>query len=343
MSTIPLLQARPEGLYCEAGDFYIDPWRPVERAIISHGHSDHARWGHKQYLCSPTSAPILRVRLGDDVPVTPVEFGETIDLNGVRVSLHPAGHILGSAQVRVEKDGEVWVFSGDYKTEPDPTAEPFEPLRCHTFITETTFGLPIYRWRPEREIFDAINHWWRANQTAGLASLLLGYSLGKAQRLLAGVDAGIGPILIHGSLTQLNYCYTSAGVRLPETKQPPQVEKGFDFSQALIVAPPSVQGTPWLRRFGPLSDAFASGWMAIRGTRRRRSIDRGFPLSDHVDWPSMLTAIEQTGAERVLTTHGYADIVARYLREHGLDSSALATEFESDMSGEMEEAVESLP
>ena len=346
MARIPLLQPRPEGLYCEAGDFYVDPWRPVDRAVISHGHSDHARPGHKQYLCSPTSAPILRVRLGDDIPVTPIEFGRTIDLNGVKVSLHPAGHILGSAQVRIEHQGEVWVFSGDYKTEPDATAEPFEPLRCHTFITETTFGLPIYRWRPEREIFEEINRWWRANQASGYASRLLGYSLGKAQRLLAGVDAGIGPIIIHGSLTRLNYCYTSAGIKLPEVRQAPQVEKGFDFSKALIVAPPSVQGTPWLRRFGAVSDAFASGWMAIRGTRRRRSVDRGFALSDHVDWPSLMSAIEQTGAERVLTTHGYADITARYLRERGLDANPLVTEFESEIEtgdDEGEESIEEVP
>jgi putative mRNA 3-end processing factor len=330
MARVPLLQVRAEGLYCEAGGFYVDPWKPVERAIVSHGHSDHARWGHREYLCSPTSAPILRARLGDDISITPLEFGKRISMNGVTVSLHPAGHILGSAQVRIESEGEVWVFSGDYKTEPDATAEPFEPVLCNTFVTETTFGLPIYRWKPEREIFDDIDAWWRTNQSAGKASLLLGYSLGKAQRLLAGVDASIGPIFIHGSLTRINACYRLAGCKLPEMLQAPQVERGYDFSRSLIVAPPSVQGTPWLRRFGALSDAFASGWMAVRGTRRRRSVDRGFALSDHVDWPSMLQAVELTGAERVLTTHGFADATSRFLREQGLDSSPLATQFESE-------------
>ncbi len=315
----------------------MDPWRPVDRAIVTHGHSDHARWGHRDYLCSPTSAPILRVRLGPDISIQTVDFNCPMKLNDVTVSLHPAGHILGSAQVRIERNGEVWVFSGDYKIEADQTTEAFEAVCCHTFITETTFGLPIYRWSPQNQIFADINAWWRANQAEGKASLLLGYSLGKAQRLLAGVDAEIGPIFIHGSVQRLNDCYRDAGIYLPETRLPAQQDKAFDFAGSLIVAPPSALGTSWIRKFGSLSSGFASGWMRVRGARRRRNVDRGFALSDHVDWPSLLAAVAATGAERVLTTHGFADATARYFRERGLDAQPLVTEFQDELQLEEEE------
>lgn len=323
----PVLQLRPEGLYCEAGDFYVDPWRPVERAIVTHGHSDHASWGHRHYFCSTPSAPILRVRLGEEINLEAMDFGQSQTFGNAKVSLHPAGHILGSAQVRIEVNGEVWVVSGDYKTEADPTTEPFEPVRCHTFITETTFGLPIYRWTPQVQIFDEVNAWWAENQIKGKASLLMAYSLGKAQRILAGVDASIGPILIHGALTRLTQVYRDQGIALPETRNAMEFGKGFDFAKCLILAPPSVQGTPWLRRFGDISPAFASGWMTIRGARRRRAVDRGFVLSDHVDWPSLMASIEATGCERVWTTHGYAAPVARHLTEKGLDARPIETRF----------------
>jgi putative mRNA 3-end processing factor len=241
--------------------------------------------------------------------------------------LHPAGHILGSAQVRIEHSGEIWVVSGDYKTEADRTAEPFELVKCHTFITETTFGLPIYRWNPEAEVFIDVNAWWAANQQAGKASLIMGYSLGKAQRILSGLDCDLGPIFVHGSIFRINQAYALGGVQLPPTLYPSSVDAKFDFSKSIIVAPPSVQGTPWTRRFGALSTAFASGWMMVRGARRRKAADRGFVLSDHVDWPSLVATVEATGAERVLTTHGYADEVARYFREKGLESDALETQF----------------
>lgn len=325
MARPPLLQLRPEGLYCEAGDFFLDPWRPVERAVISHGHSDHARWGHKTYLCASTCAPILRARLGQDLNLQTLEYGEKVQLNGVTLSLHPAGHLLGSAQIRVEHGGEVWVFTGDYKLEHDATAEPFERVRCHTFITETTFGLPIYRWQPQQIVMEQINAWWQENAAAGRPSLLMAYALGKAQRLLAGVEASIGPIVAHGAVRSMNACYAASGIRLPVTCTPIECE---DPSRALVIAPPSVLGTPWLKRFPDFSSAFASGWMAVRGRRRQRGVDRGFVLSDHVDWPGLLQAVRDTGAERVLTTHGYADTAARYFRENGWDASDLHTPFE---------------
>jgi putative mRNA 3-end processing factor len=251
----------------------------------------------------------------------------------VRLSLHPAGHVLGSAQVRIEQGGEVWVASGDYfvsgAEDSNTTCEPFEPVRCHCFITESTFGLPIYRWLPQREVFGDINGWWRANADAGRASLLMGYSFGKAQRILAGVDAGIGPIVVHGAVEPLNRAYREAGVALPPTHNANELDKAA-LSKALIVAPPSVQGSAWTKRFGDYSDAFASGWMQLRGARRRRAVDRGFVLSDHADWPGLQRAIAATGAQRVIVTHGYEAIMVRWLEEQGLQAGAFETEYDDE-------------
>lgn len=326
-----LLRATDRGLYCEAGDFHVDPWLPVERAVITHAHGDHARWGCNRYLASREGERVLRTRLGADARIRSVDFGEVVEVGGVRVSLHPAGHILGSAQVRVEHRGEVWVVSGDYKTEPDPTCTPFEPVRCHTFVTESTFGLPVYRWAPQAEVFAEIRAWWRANREEGRASILFGYALGKAQRLLAGLrEAPEGPIYTHGAVERLNADYRESGIALPPTTYAGAVPRGTDWAGALVVAPPSALGSPWMRRFGAASTAFASGWMRIRGARRRRAVDRGFALSDHVDWPSLLAAVEATGAERVWVTHGYREPVVRWLREHGLEAEAVASRWEGE-------------
>jgi putative mRNA 3-end processing factor len=326
-----LIELTERGFHCAAGDFYIDPWQPVARAVITHAHSDHARWGSRAYLTARAGEGVLRTRLGPHAAIQALEYGEAIEINGVRVSLHPAGHILGSAQVRVEHGGEVWAASGDYKTAgDDATCAPFEPVRCHAFITEATFALPIYRWRPQAEIFGEINAWWRANQAAGRASLLFGYALGKAQRLLAGLDPSIGPIFAHGAVERLNRDYRAAGVPLPPTQHPADVGRGYDWGRALIVAPPSSHQSPWSRRFGPSSSAFASGWMQTRAARRRRGVDRGFALSDHADWPGLLGAIAASGAERVWVTHGYTAVLARWLGEHGYDARAIDTRFEGE-------------
>jgi len=329
------------GLHCAAGGFYVDPWLPVDAAVITHAHGDHARWGSRRYLGSREGERVLRTRLGAGASLRSVEFGEAVDIGGVRVSLHPAGHILGSAQVRVEHRGEVWVVSGDYKTEPDPTCTAFEPVRCHTFVTESTFGLPIYRWAPQAESFAAIDAWWRANQAAERASIVYAYALGKAQRVLAGVDAGIGPIFEHGAVARLSADYRATGIALPPTEYAGAPPRGYDWSRALIVAPPSAHGTPWMRRFGAVSTAFASGWMRVRGQRRRRSVDRGFVVSDHVDWPALLAAIEATGAERVWVTHGYREPVVRWLRGRGIEAKAVASRWEGeDDSADVEIAPE---
>lgn len=325
-----VLTLTASGLYCPAGDFYIDPWRPIERAVITHAHSDHARWGMERYLCATPGLEVLRTRMGDEAKIDTVEYGEEISINGVKVTLIPAGHILGSSQIRIEDQGQVWVVSGDYKTESDPTCTRFEPLKCHTFITESTFGLPIYRWDSEEVIFGQVNKWWRDNQAAGKTSLIFAYTLGKAQRILAGVDPEIGPIFTHGAVQRMNEGYRWAGVKLPATTLATQQPKGFDWSRALLVAPPTANGTPWLRRFGDIATGFASGWMQIRGTRRRRAIDRGFVLSDHADWPSLLATVKATGAERVWVTHGYSNILARYLGEQGLRAEVVPTRFKGE-------------
>lgn len=333
MAADDLVIARPEGLYCPPGDFYIDPWRAVDRAVITHAHADHARRGHAHYLAAAAGEGVLRARLGD-IELQTLAYGETIVHHGVRLSLHPAGHVLGSAQVRLELEGRVWVASGDYHVNGagghNPTCAPFEPVPCHCFITESTFGLPIYRWRPEAELMAEVNAWWRANAQAGRASLLMGYSFGKAQRLLAGVDASIGPVFVHGAVEPLNQAYRAAGVALPPTRLLGGADDGAtraELRQALVVAPPSAQGGTWQKRLGEHSDAFASGWMQLRGTRRRRGLDRGFVVSDHADWPGLMQAIAATGCERVIVTHGYEAVMVRHLQELGLQAGSFRTEY----------------
>ncbi|MDX1529984.1 MAG: ligase-associated DNA damage response exonuclease [Rhodothermales bacterium] len=334
----PLLERTDRGLYCAAGGFYVDPWEPVDRAVITHAHADHMRRGCRHYLAAEPARLVMRARLYDDAEIETVPYGEGVAVDGVRVSFHPAGHVLGSAQVRLEHKGEVWVASGDYKVRPDPTCAPFELVRCHTFITESTFGLPIYRWQPEEEVAAEVNAWWRQNREEGKASLVFAYSLGKAQRVLALLDPAVGPIYTHGAVERLTRAYRETGIDLPPTTYVTAARDAGkkDWAGSLIVAPPSSNGTAWMRKFGAVSTAFASGWMRIRGPRRRRAVDRGFVLSDHVDWPGLTETVRATGAERVLVTHGYVAVVVRWLREQGLEADPLASPY----TGERDDAAE---
>lgn len=325
-----LLEITDHGLYCAAGDFHIDPWRPVQRAIITHAHADHARPGSQAYLTSTEGAGVLRVRLGADARIETAAYGEQRNFNGVRVSLHPAGHLLGSAQVRVEHRGEVWVVSGDYKTDPDPTCTPFELVPCHIFITESTFGLPIYRWPAQASVLAELNAWWRHNQRVGRTTVVYAYALGKAQRVLAGLDPAIGPILVHGAIENLLPPYHAAGIALPAVQKASAETAKATQGGALVLAPPSAAGTPWLRKFGDVADAFVSGWMLIRGTRRRRAVDRGFVLSDHADWDGLISTIRETGAERIGVTHGYVDAMVRWLSENGWQARRLPGRYEGE-------------
>ena len=324
-----------KGIYCPGGDFFIDPWRPVDHALITHGHSDHARPGHGSYLTTDAALPVIRHRLGT-ITATGIPYGQTMQIGDVRVSFHPAGHVPGSAQIRVEQAGEIWVVSGDYKTEADGLAEAFETVRCHTFISECTFGMPIFHWRPQAQIMDEIANWWAANTAAGRTSILAAYSFGKAQRLMAGI-APIGPILTHGAVEDTTQILRNQGYALPETVR---VGPGVDAKShpgALVIAPPSALGSGWVDRFGPADQAFASGWMAIRGLARRRGPGTGFALSDHADWAGLNMAIHATGAERVFVTHGYTASFQRWLSTQGYDAGIVQTEFTGDSADALPE------
>jgi putative mRNA 3-end processing factor len=323
-----LVVARPQGLYCPPGDFYIDPWQPVPHALITHAHGDHLRAGNARYLAAEAGRQVILARVGA-VDLQTLPYGVAIEHRGVRISFHPAGHVLGSAQIRLEHGGRTWVVSGDYKTAPDPTCTPFEPVRCDVFVTESTFGLPVFRWAPEQAVFDEIDAWWRANAEAGRASIVHAYSFGKAQRVLAGVDASIGTIVVHGAVATMDAAYRASGVALPPTRSVLEATPE-ELRRCLVIAPPSAQGSAWAKRFGDASDAFASGWMRLRGARRRRNVDRGFVLSDHADWPGLLQAIAASGAPRVVVTHGYVEPLVRWLAEQGLESGAFRTEYGDD-------------
>jgi putative mRNA 3-end processing factor len=314
------------GFHCAAGGFHIDPWKPVDRAVITHAHADHARTGCGAYLATPDCAALLRVRLGSGMPVQELEYERAVELNGVRLSLHPAGHILGSAQVRLEHRGEVWGVTGDFKRDPDPTCPPFEPLRAHTLVTECTFGLPVFAWPDPHEVMGEIGRWWRRNAAERRCSVLFAYSLGKAQRLAAALEP-IGPIVTHGAVESMTAVYRRQGVRLAETRPAAEVGHREDCAGALVLAPPLAEGTPWMRRFADPSRAFVSGWMRIRGNRRRRGLDRGFILSDHADWPGLIATVRESGAERVWTTHGYTAETAQFLNEQGIAAEAVRTAF----------------
>ncbi len=329
-----LLTLTDRGLYSPQGDFYIDPWLPVPRAIITHAHTDHARPGSDAYLAAAPGVDILRERLGADAVIEARPYRQPLEINGVRVSLHPAGHILGSAQVRLEHAGEVWVVTGDYKTAADGTCEPIEPLRCHTLVTESTFGLPIFRWRTGEELFAEINGWWQTSQEVGRTCVLYAYALGKAQRILAGLDPAIGPILLHGAVERFLAAYEKQGVRLPPTERARDDNARTTRGHAVVVAPPSAANSPWLRKFGPISTAIASGWMQIRGTRRRKAVDRGFALSDHADWDGLLGVIRESGAEHIWVTHGYVPQMVRWLQERGVDAKGIETRFEGELDDE---------
>lgn len=333
---MPLLEFTNKGIYCAQADVYIDPWKKVKRALITHGHADHSRWGHSHYLCTKSARPVIRHRLGP-INIETVDYGEMRTINGVKFSFHPAGHILGSAQIRAEYKGEVWVASGDYKIEDDGLAEAFEPVKCHGFITESTFGLPIYKWQPQEEVFEEINQWWRENREQGKVSIISAYSLGKAQRIIQNVDPEIGPIFTHGAVENINEVIRKQGVSLVETARVHSKIKKEEYRGGLVIAPPSATGGNWIRKFQPHSVAIASGWMNLRGTRRRRNADRGFVLSDHADWEGLNQAIKDTGCEKVVVTHGYTEVFAKWLREQGYEAYAEKTQFETETPEDTEE------
>lgn len=332
-----VLEIRDKDIYCPAGDFWIDPWRPVDRALITHAHSDHARPGHRHYLSTDGTDPVMRHRLGNISSET-VPYGAKLQIGGATVSFHPAGHVPGSAQIRVEVAGEVWVVSGDYKVAPDGLSDAFEPIPCHTFITECTFGLPVFKWPDAARLKADISSWWAACQAAGKTAILGAYSLGKAQRLLSMLDPEQGPILTHGAVEATNAVLREQGINLPDTVHVTRDTDRKAYPGAMVIAPPSALGSAWARKFGPREEAFASGWMALRGIRRRRAAERGFVISDHADWDGLLTAIKATGASQIYVTHGYTNVFQRYLAEIGYDAKIVETAYEGETLETAEES-----
>lgn len=327
---MPLLEVTDRGIYCAKGDFFIDPWKPVDKALITHAHADHARWGSSKYLAHHDSLPVLRLRLGKDIRVQGIEYNKVLTINGVKVSFHPAGHILGSAQIKVSNSSETWVVSGDYKLENDGISTPFEPVKCTHFITESTFGLPVYQWEEQAIIFADLNNWWQQNQQAGKTSVLFAYALGKAQRLINGLNPYLGKVYVHGAVWNIieacKALYHFNIEVIPITKETPKQ----DLQKQMIVAPPSAMGSTWMRKFQPYNTAIASGWMAVRGQKRRRAVDKGFIMSDHADWNGLLAAIKATEAQNIYVTHGYSHIFSRYLNESGYNAQVLETLFEGE-------------
>jgi putative mRNA 3-end processing factor len=317
------------GLYCPRADVYLDPWKPVKKAILSHGHADHARWGSSSYLCTPSAAPVIKYRLGD-INLETLPFGEEKLINGVSFSFHPAGHILGSAQIKVSYKGEIVVFSGDYKTANDGFSEAFEPVKCHTFITESTFGLPVYHWQDQKWVFNEMEEWCKNNRNNHHLSILYGYSLGKAQRILQGLPESVGPIFTHSTIEAVLNVMRNQGVSLKNTIPVNEHITRADLLSGVIIAPPAVQNSNWLKKFEPIRNGVVSGWMALRGARRRRNADKGFVLSDHADWEGLNEAISLTGAENIFVTHGYTDILSKWLIDKGLNAYPLETNFEGD-------------
>ena len=324
----PLLAFNQNGIHCAKADVYLDPWRKVDKAIISHGHADHSRWGNKKYITHHDNIPIMKHRLGE-IDVMGKAYGESFTINNVKFSLHPAGHVIGSSQIRVEHQGEVWVFTGDYKDEADGVCTPYEPVKCHTFITECTFGLPAFKWKPQAEVMTDINEWWQNNKADGRTSVLFGYSLGKAQRLLKHLDTNIGDIYTHGAIENMTNVLRTL-VDFPETKLITRETTKKELSGNLVLAPPSAHGGTWIRKMVPYVTASASGWMTFRGARRRRAIDKGFVMSDHCDWDGLLNSIKATECEKVICTHGYTDIFSRYLREIGYDARTQDTQYDGE-------------
>lgn len=333
-----LLELTPNGLYCPQADIYIDPWKPVANAVITHAHADHSRWGMKHYLAHDLSSEVMRLRLGEDINLETIGYNQTLNKNGVKISLHPAGHIPGSSQVRLEHNGFVVVISGDYKVEADGLCEAFEPVKCHEFVSECTFGLPIYKWESQKIIFDNINAWWRTNAEKGRNSMLFGYSLGKAQRIINNLDYSIGEVFCHGAIYNTNQALLANGLKLPDIPKVTQEIPKTRYQGSLIIAPPSAMGTPWSRKFSPFRTGICSGWMNVRGARRRRAADAGFVLSDHADWEGLVKAIKATECQKVYLTHGNTAVFSRYLEE---EEKIEAVELETLFEGENAEMADS--
>jgi putative mRNA 3-end processing factor len=317
-----MLISTPEGLYCRAGNFYIDPSRAVENAVVTHAHSDHARRGAKRYYCAESGVGLLRARLGQKITAQGIPFGQTFQIGGVKLSFHPAGHILGSAQVRMEYAGEVWVASGDYKRDADPTCEPFESVPCDVFVTEATFGTPAYRWEKGADLGREIYEWWEENAAAGRNSVLFAYSLGKAQRVLGVLHPfARRPVHCDPNSAELTACYRGQGIALAPTRCLSTVQETERLRGELLLVPRSFFQSRLAPTIGEdYRTAFASGWMARGNGGFHGSFDKGFVMSDHADWDDLVRTVKESGARRVYVQHRGAGALVRYLKNLGLEA-----------------------
>ncbi len=330
----PLLTFTDKGIYCSQADVFIDPWQPVDKALITHAHSDHARFGSKKYLAHHESKEVLKIRLSQDINLQTVEYNQALKINGVEVSFHPAGHVIGSAQIRLAYKDQTWVVSGDYKVEDDGFTTPYEPVECSHFITESTFGLPVFDWRPQHEIIEDINSWWKSNQAVGKVSIISAYALGKAQRIIEAIDHNIGRIFVHGAIHNVNEALVRNGIQLkPTALVTPEKAKEM-YQGALVITPGSAIGTSWTKRFRPFAVAQVSGWMNIRGIKKRRGSNHGFVLSDHADWKGLIEAVELSKAENVYVTHGYKSVFSRWLNERGWNAHEVETLYGEEQSAD---------
>lgn len=324
-----LLSLTSKGLYCALGDFYIDPFEKVQTALITHGHGDHAHWGMGEYITVQENEFILKKRISD-AKIKTYSYGEVFRMGEVDVSFHPAGHILGSSQVRIQYKDEIWVFTGDFKRDLDLTCKPFEVVPCDVFISEATFSLPVYRWPDFRHEMKQIYEWWMKNREEGFNSVLCCYALGKAQRIIAGLrELTDEPIWVHGTVDELNQSYAKTGLSWPNVNKVP-LESKEKFQGAMILCPPSALGSSWSKRLSPKKVAFASGWMRLRGNRRRKGYERGFVISDHADWPSLIRTVKETGCRKVYFTHGNTDAIVKYLNDQGVAAYDLKLPYDTD-------------
>ena len=330
-----LIQFTNKGIYCIPGKFYIDPWRPVDLAVISHGHGDHAKWGMKKYLCHHFTKPISKIRIGEDIEVQSVGCNDPIFINGVQVSFHPAGHIVGSSQIRMEYKGFVTVFSGDYKVQDDGISTPLEIVKCNEFITESTFGLPIYNWLTPQQYSEQMMSWVESNREQGKTSVFVGYSLGKAQRIMKSIEGG-GKIYVHNSIARLNEAIESVGVKLPDYETLLFNEDVKKVSGEIVIVPPALLDSNMIRKIPNRATGLCSGWMQVRGSRRWRSADAGFAISDHADWGGLLATVKATEAEQIHVTHGQIAVFSKYLNEIGIKSDEVKTNFGDEEESEKE-------
>ena len=318
-----LISQKSQGLYCESANIWIDPYKSVEKAIITHAHSDHFTNGCREYICSIETGLLLKKRFGNNINLKTVEYDKKFLINGINFSLHPSGHILGSSQIKIMTDSETWLITSDFKRQKDKTCKSYERLKTDFLICESTFGLPIFNWESTNKIIDKITKW--VNQSEDSTSILFCYSLGKAQRLLSELNRqNFKNIYVHKSINNINTIYKNLGIELEEAKIFDNNLEINNLKDCLLLLPPSLNNQNFLKKFKRFQTGFASGWMSIRALKKRSGFDKGFTISDHADWNGLIKTIKESEAKRVFLNHGDGESLANFLRDkEGLDIKQL--------------------